>query len=285
MSKNVLVTGANGQLGQEIQAIAIDYDMNFFFTDVEDLDLTQAEDVRLFIENKDIDLVINCAAYTAVDKAEDEPEVAYKVNAEAVKNLAEAVFGKACLIHISTDYVFSGKQTNPIKETEQLDPQSVYGRSKLAGELALQAACPNSIIIRTAWLYSVYGNNFVKTILRLGAERDSLNVVCDQLGTPTYASDLARAIMTMVSEREFVPGIYHYSNEGEANWFDFAQAIVKNAGLTCVINPVSTSEYPTKATRPSYSILDKTKIKETFHITIPQWEESLIKCIDLLKAN
>lgn len=286
MSKKILITGANGQLGREIQFIAGDYDLDFFFTDVDELDITDKEEVKRFIETKAIDCIVNCAAYTAVDKAEDDKEMAYKINAEAVENLAEAACGKASLIHISTDYVFPGtQQSTPLKEADRLEPRSVYGQSKLAGETILQAICPDSIIIRTSWLYSAYGNNFVKTMLRLGAERESLNVVCDQIGTPTSAADLARAILTIISGQKLVPGIYHYSNEGRISWFDFSCEIMRQAGLACKVHPVPSSEYPTRAERPLYSVLDKTKIKETFHLTIPSWEESLTACLARLKSN
>jgi dTDP-4-dehydrorhamnose reductase len=285
MTKNILITGANGQLGSEIQNISPRYSgFHFIPTDVEELDLTDKAAVESFISTHDIDYIINCAAYTAVDKAEDEVELCYKINRDAVKNLAEAAAGKVKIIHVSTDYVFDGLADVPYKETDRTRPQSIYGKSKLAGEEALLAACPESIIIRTSWLYSVYGNNFVKTMLRLGKERPELNVVADQQGTPTYAADLAQAILSIIVHVEktgdFPAGIYHYSNEGVTTWFDFAKKIMQLAGITtCSVHPITTEQYPVKAARPRYSVLDKTKIRRTFWIGVPEWEESLRQCI------
>lgn len=279
---NILVTGANGQLGSEIKRLTSDYPFCFFFTDVDTLDLTDGEAVARYIADQSIDYVLNCAAYTAVDRAEDEEQTARLVNCKAVENLARAA-GKTRIIHVSTDYVFSGEADKPLKETDLVNPQSAYGRTKLEGEQILQTLRPESIIIRTAWLYSSFGNNFAKTMIRLGQEKESLNVVSDQYGTPTYAADLAKAMLDIVlfaEKKTFPAGIYHYSNEGETTWYDFASAIMKRAGLSCRINPIPTSEYPTKANRPQYSVLDKTKIKETFQIAIPQWEASLEKCIN-----
>jgi dTDP-4-dehydrorhamnose reductase len=232
--------------------------------------------------------VILCAAYTAVDKAEDEPELCYRINRDAVRNLAEVAGRESRIIHISTDYVFDGTGKFPWKESDRTHPQSVYGRSKLEGEQALLENAPQSIIIRTAWLYSSFGNNFVKTMIRLGKERETINVVNDQFGTPTYAADLAKAILDIVAfsekNNQFPAGIYHYSNEGICTWYDFCIKIFMLAGIeTCKVNPVPTSGYPTKAKRPVYSVLDKTKIKEVFGIAIPQWEDSLKKCIETLK--
>jgi len=288
VQKNTLITGANGQLGSEIQKICKLYpDFHFIPTDVEELDLTDKTAVANFITTHAIDYIINCAAYTAVDKAEDEEEFCYKINRDAVNNLAEAAAGKAKIIHVSTDYVFDGRSTVTYRETDPTNPQSVYGKSKLAGEEVLQSVCPESIIVRTAWLYSIYGNNFVKTMLRLGKERQELKVVSDQQGTPTYAADLAQALLSMIVYAEktgdFPAGIYHYSNEGATNWFDFTKKILQLAGITtCTVHPITTDQYPAKAARPSYSILDKTKIRETFGITVPEWEESLQRCIHLL---
>ncbi|GHT02694.1 NAD(P)-dependent oxidoreductase [Bacteroidia bacterium] len=285
MPINILITGAKGQLGSELQEIQAKYpEFNFIPTDVDELDLTKKEAVATFIDTHKINYIINCAAYTAVDKAEDDVELCYKINRDAVNNLAEAANGKAKIIHISTDYVFDGKTTAPYKTTDATHPQSVYGKSKLAGEDVLLAACPESIIIRTAWLYSIYGNNFVKTMLRLGKERTKLNVVYDQKGTPTYAADLAQAILSVIVHSEktqiFPAGIYHYSNEGVTTWFDFTEKIFQLAGITtCTVHPVTTGQYPTKAARPQYSVLDKTKIKKTFEIIVPEWEHSLEKCI------
>ena len=258
----------------------------FYFTDIDTLDLRDKEALRSFVVDNCIDYIINCAAYTAVDKAEDDAELCYAINSEAVANLAEAASGKARIIHVSTDYVFSGSVNKPLEETDPTEPQSVYGRSKLEGEQRLMQIAPESIIIRTAWLYSSFGNNFVKTMIRLGSERESVNVVCDQHGTPTYAADLASAIMNMVVQSEeypFLAGIYHYSNEGEAiSWAEFAAKIMELKKLDCQVVPIPTSAYPTKAQRPMYSLLDKTKLKQTFSIDIPQWEESLERCINKL---
>ena len=281
MAKNILVTGANGQLGSELKELYSQYpDFNFISTDVDTLDLTKKADVLQCIEENKIDYIFNCAAYTAVDKAEDDVETCYLVNRDCVKNLAEAALGKAKIIHISTDYVFDGNGNRPYTETDTTNPQSVYGKSKLEGEQILMKICPESIIIRTAWLYSAFGNNFVKTMIRLGREKDSLNVVSDQMGTPTNAADLAKLILDIITFSEktetFPSGIYHYSNEGECSWYDFCLAIHKLAGISaCKVKPIATSDYPTKATRPMYSVLSKTKIKSVFRTEIPEWESSL----------
>jgi dTDP-4-dehydrorhamnose reductase len=289
MIKNILITGAKGQLGSELQELSGSYpQFRFIPTDVDELNLCNKEETVLFIEKGKPDYIVNCAAYTAVDKAEDEVELCYKINREAVRNLAEAAAGKAKIIHISTDYVFDGTSKTPLKESNQTNPQSVYGKSKWAGEQILSEIFPESIIVRTAWLYSFYGNNFVKTMIRLGRERETLNVVSDQLGTPTYAADLAKIILDIIDlcekENVFQAGIYHYSNEGRCSWYDFCLKIHELAGIkTCKVNPVSTAEYPVKAPRPLYSVLDKKKIKQTFHIDIPDWETSLEKMI--IKLN
>jgi len=288
---NVLITGSKGQLGSEIRNLSSNYpDFRFIPTDVEELDLTDKAAVTKFITARSIDYIVNCAAYTAVDKAEDDAELCYKINCDAVKNLAEAAADKAKIIHISTDYVFDGRANVPYKENDPTNPQSVYGKSKLAGEEALLTACPKSTIIRTSWLYSIYGNNFVKTMLRLGKERSELNVVFDQQGTPTYAADLARAVLSVLVHIEktadFPAGIYHYSNEGITTRFDFTKKILQLAGITtCTVHPITTEQYPVKAARPRYSVLDKTKIKETFGIIVPKWEESLEKCITVRMAQ
>ena len=289
MEIRILVTGANGQLGSEIrkrQSLLNNY--KFFFTDIDELDLCNPAAVFDFVAHNNIQYIINCAAYTAVDKAEDEPELCWKVNCQAVENVAKAAAGKAKVIHVSTDYVFDGKGNRPYLETDPTNPQSVYGKSKLAGEEQLMLHCPESIIIRTAWLYSQFGNNFVKTMIRLGKEKEKLSVVADQTGTPTYAGDLAAVILQIIARSEelqtFVPGIYHYSNEGICPWYDFALRIQQLAGITtCKISPIPTSEYPTKAARPMYSVLDKTKIKQTVGISIPGWEESLRVCMELIE--
>jgi len=289
MKKKILITGANGQLGNEIQKLASVYPLlEFFPTDVDTLNLCNREDIESFLIKNPMDYIVNCAAYTAVDKAEDDVEICYKINRDAVQNIAESAKAQTRIIHISTDYVFDGSGKTPLKESDQTNPQSVYGKSKLAGEEILMKIKPESIIIRTAWLYSSFGNNFVKTMIRLGKERDSINVVNDQIGTPTYAADLAKAILDIILWSEennvFPAGIYHYSNEGICSWYNFALKIHELAGITAgKLHPIPTSEYPTKAKRPMYSVLDKTKIKSTFQIQIPEWSESLNKCINIIK--
>ncbi|WP_243347549.1 dTDP-4-dehydrorhamnose reductase [Parabacteroides sp. FAFU027] len=283
MSK-ILVTGANGQLGSELQELSAKYpQFTFLFTDVDALDICDKEAVSDFIAANGINYLINCAAYTAVDKAEDEPEFCAKINRDAVRNLGEAAAAHgAKVLHVSTDYVFDGQNYRPYVESDPVCPQSVYGETKLAGEQELMAACPDSAVVRTAWLYSSYGNNFVKTMMRLGKERDTLGVIFDQVGTPTYAADLAEALMKMVvfaEEKGFVPGVFHYSNEGVCSWYDFARKIHKLVGIQCKVSPLETADYPTKAKRPHYSVLNKKKIKTTFGITVPYWEESLTDCI------
>lgn len=288
-TKNILVTGANGQLGSELKRATADHEanLNFIFTDVAELDITNLEAVELFLKDNNIKYIVNCAAYTAVDKAEDDVELCYKINRDAVQNLGTAAANNnAKVIHVSTDYVFDGTGSRPYTETDPVSPKSVYGTSKQEGEAALMKSCPESIIIRTAWLYSIYGNNFVKTMIRLGKERDNLNVVADQTGTPTNAADLAKAIVKILDYSEsasFESGIYHYSNEGVTTWFDFTVQIHKDAGITsCKVNPITTEQYPTRASRPQYSVLDKTKIKNTFNIDIPKWEDSLKVCVEEL---
>ena len=287
----ILITGANGQLGNEMRVLFESYpQFEFFPTDVAELDLCNKQAIDDFITANKIDYIVNCAAYTAVDKAEDEIDLCYKINQDAVENLAKAASGKAKVIHVSTDYVFDGQGNKPYKETDATNPQSVYGKSKRKGEETLLKNCKESIIIRTAWLYSSFGNNFVKTMIRLGKERDSLNVVADQTGTPTYAADLAKTIMDIivfdVEKQSFPTGIYHYSNEGVCTWYDFTLKIHGLAGITtCKVNPITTEQYPTRAKRPMYSVLDKTKIKETFGLEIPEWEESLESCINKLASS
>lgn len=288
MIKNILVTGSNGQLGSELSKLFDSYpQFHFFPTDIDTLDLCNRTEVKNFVEKNDIAYIVNCAAYTAVDKAEDEVEISYKVNRDAVENLGLVANGQAKVIHVSTDYVFDGRGDLPYKETNQTNPQSVYGKSKREGEEILLKTCPDSIIIRTAWLYSTFGNNFVKTMIRLGKERESLNVVADQIGTPTCAEDLARAIMHIIDwsekQNKFESGIYHYSNEGICSWYDFTVKIFETENITCKVNPITTKKYPTKAARPAYSVLDKTKIKTTFQLTIPQWEDSLKKTLESMK--
>lgn len=279
--KNILVTGAHGQLGEAIRRLSQGSPFGFHFTDVDTLDIHDKEAVLAYIEKNYITTVINAAAYTAVDRAEDEMTSAYKVNAEAVKALGEAALAtQTKLIHISTDYVFDGKNHRPYIETDATHPVSAYGRTKLAGEVLLQEIGVDAVIIRTSWLYSEIGNNFLKTMLNLGKTREDINVVFDQIGTPTYAGDLAQAILTVVECDEkghFEPGIYHYSNEGVCSWYDFARKIMELAELPCRVHPVETKDYPTRAVRPAYSVLNKAKIKQTYNITIPHWEESLRK--------
>ena len=282
---NILVTGSKGQLGSEIEALSSNYDYNFFFTDRDELDITNQEAIEGFIENNKIDTIINCGAYTAVDRAEEDEINADKINHLAVKYLAQIAKEKQIkLIHISTDYVFDGKNYKPFIETDSTNPQGVYGKSKLDGEEALKDVNPkNSIIIRTSWVYSSFGANFVKTMLRLGKERESLGVIYDQVGTPTYARDLARAILDILPKiQNKSTQIYHYSNEGVLSWYDFAREIMRMAKIDCVVNPIESSQYPTPASRPHYSLLNKSKIKEEFNITIPFWKDSLDECLKIM---
>lgn len=285
----ILITGANGQLGNELKEVSKNYyGYDFVFTDIDKLDITDKKQTESLIKKTLPDWIINCAAYNLVDKAETENEIALLVNGNAVRNISEAVKGSDCrFIHVSTDYVFDGKSNIPYNEDSLTNPPGAYGRSKLEGEKAtlLHHA---SMIIRTSWLYSSYGTNFVKTILARAKEKDSLRVVFDQTGTPTYAADLADAIMKIISgvirnQTAFNPGLYHYSNEGVCSWYDFAAAIVEEAGLTCKILPILSKDYPAAAQRPSYTVLDKTKIKENYNLEIPHWRDSLKKCIRLLK--
>ena len=279
--KNILITGANGQLGNEMRVLSAENkEYNYFFTDVAELDICNAQAILDFVKANDINVIVNCAAYTAVDKAEESIELCTKLNADAVGYLAEAAEANGAeFIQISTDYVFDGTAHVPYQETEPTCPNSVYGHTKLAGEQNALTLCSRSMVIRTAWLYSTFGNNFVKTMIRLGKERDSLGVIFDQIGTPTYARDLARAIFAAIRQG-VVPGIYHFSNEGVCSWYDFTKAIHRLAGITtCQVKPLHTEEYPTPAKRPHYSLLDKSKIKATFGIEVPYWEESLQECI------
>ncbi|MBP5258327.1 MAG: dTDP-4-dehydrorhamnose reductase [Prevotella sp.] len=284
---NILVTGCNGQLGNEIQLLEKCYDNHTFFnTDVQELDITNTDAVNRFVEDNKIDGIINCAAYTAVDRAESDIKLCTLINTDAPGILAAAIEQRnGWLVQISTDYVFDGKGYTPLTEDLPTSPIGVYGRTKLAGEQKAQQECSKTMIIRTAWLYSTFGNNFVKTMLRLGKERDSLNVIFDQVGTPTYARDLAAAILIAV-DKGVIPGIYHFSNEGVISWYDFTKAIHRIAGITdCDVKPIHTAEYPTPAERPHYSVLDKTKIKKTYDITIPYLEESLKYCIQELQHS
>jgi len=286
----ILVTGAYGQLGNEINELRQNYpDWKFVFTDVDSLDITDEKAVEKCFADNHFDFVVNCAAYTAVDKAESDSDTAGRVNALAPELLGR--YSKqtgAKLIQVSTDYVFAGDAHQPYSEDHAVRPQGVYGITKLEGELNCLRENPNTIIIRTSWLYSTFGNNFVKTMLRLGKERGELGVVFDQVGTPTYANDLAKTILEIIERSEsnaekFVPGVYHFSNEGVASWFDFAKAIFELSGVKCKVNPVLSDQFPTPAKRPHYSVLNKSKIKNTFNIEIPYWKESLKVCIDRLK--
>ncbi len=283
--RNVLVTGANGQLGSEIRALHGDFAYNFFFTDRATLDISDAEALERFVTANTIDAIINCAAYTAVDKAELDAQNADAINHLAVQNLALTCKAKKLkFIHISTDYVFDGKNFKPYTEADATNPNGIYGKTKLDGERALLHASPaNSIIIRTSWVYSSFGANFVKTMLRLGKEKEELGVIYDQVGTPTYARDLAQVILEILPKiANEKPAIYHYSNEGVLSWYDFAKEIMRMAKLPCRVNPIETKEYPTPATRPHYSLLSKSKIKKEFGIEIPYWKDSLDACLQIL---
>ena len=283
---NILITGCNGQLGNEIQLLEKEHPQHTFFnTDVAELDITDVDAIQTYLREHQIEGIVNCAAYTAVDKAESNEELCRKLNAEAPAFLANAIGQRGgWMIQISTDYVFDGTGHTPYREDSDTCPNSVYGSTKLVGELNVQKLCANSIIIRTAWLYSTFGNNFVKTMVRLGHEKEQLGVIFDQIGTPTYARDLAQAIMTII-EKGIIPGIYHFSNEGVISWYDFTKAIHRLAGIkSCYVRPLHTEEYPTPANRPPYSVLDKTKIKQTYGIEIPYWEESLQECIEKLSV-
>ena len=293
---NVLVTGANGQLGREMRIVSKRSSDRYIFTDVEELDITSLDAISKCVKENDIKIIVNCAAYTNVDKAEDDEATAELLNAQAVEHLARACKDNdATLIHISTDYVFGGNEGNtPRTEDEPVNPTGAYGRTKLHGEQAIEKVGCKHVIIRTAWLYSEFGNNFVKTMRKLTAERDKLNVVFDQIGTPTYALDLANVILKFIdnlkNENNYQLSIinyqshevYHFSNEGVISWYDFAKEICELSGNTCDIQPCHSDEFPSKVKRPSYSVLDKTKIKNKLNITIPHWKESLKKCIENL---
>ena len=268
----LLITGCNGQLGTELQALL----PQALAVDVADLDITDRDAVFAFVKENDIDAIVNCAAYTAVDKAEDEPEKCRKINVDGVKNLAST---GAKIVHVSTDYVFDGTGCRPYVETDAANPVSVYGKTKLDGEKAVLETAETCAIVRTAWLYSPFGANFVKTMRRLGAEKEELSVVFDQIGTPTCAADLARAIVGLLPQmKDGAKEIYHYSNEGVCSWYDFAREIMKLSGLKCRVNPIESAQYPTKAKRPFYSVLNKSKIK-SLGINVPHWQESLEKCL------
>ena len=280
----ILITGCNGQLGNEMQLLEkVNPQHTYFNTDVAELDITDQKAVETFVSENEIDGIVNCAAYTAVDKAEANAELALLLNATAPGYLAKAVGDRGgWMIQVSTDYVFDGTKYKPYVETDPVCPNSVYGNTKLAGEESVMKGCENTMIIRTAWLYSTFGNNFVKTMIRLGKEKPELGVIFDQIGTPTYARDLAVAIFEAINQG-VKPGIYHFSNEGVISWYDFTKAIHRIAGITtCHVRPLHTEEYPTPANRPHYSVLDKTKIKQTYGIEVPYWEESREDCIGKL---
>ena len=288
---NILITGANGQLGNEMRVLSAQYTQHtYYFTDIAELDITSREAVNQFVTDNEIDIIVNCAAYTNVDKAEIDEDMAHKINALAVENLG---LSGARVIHISTDYVFSGEACVPYSETDPVAPRTAYGRTKREGEVLLQAVCPESIIIRTAWLYSTFGNNFVKTMLRLGQERESLGVVFDQIGSPTYAADLAVAIFAAINAPVWQAGVYHFTNEGVCSWYDFTHEIFARAQSSlnkeaaekvaaCQLRSILSSEYQYQTPRPHYSVLNKSKIKQTFGISIPHWTDALQTCLEKL---
>lgn len=286
----ILVTGANGQLGQELKAIKNTYsDCQFIFTDVDDLDITKSGEAEAYVKDNPVDFIVNCAAYTAVDKAEEDRDNAFLVNTVAVDYLVDAAAScNACLIHVSTDYVFDGQKNTPYDEEDVAIPESMYGDTKYEGEKLVLYSDINALIIRTSWLYSSFGNNFVKTMLRLGNEKDELNVVFDQVGTPTYARDLAKAILDIISTIELdeddpIQEIYHYTNEGVASWYDFACEIFRQEKIECKVNAVDSSMFPTPAKRPKFSVLSKAKIKKDFKIEVPNWVDSLKEMLKELK--
>jgi len=287
MPKTILVTGGSGQLGRSIRALVKnDSNFQYLFPDREQLDLSNSASIDVFFKANTVDLIINCAAHTAVDKAESEPELADQINHLAVKKLAKiASEHQTKLIHISTDYVFAGENFKPYVENDKVAPKGVYGLSKLKGEQAIGLLMPtNAVIIRTSWVYSEFGNNFVKTMLKLGKQRNELNVIYDQVGTPTYAGDLANTILQLVrsdkfNQSEFQTAIYHYSNEGICSWYDFAITIFELSGIDCHVHAIESKDYPTPAKRPHYSVLNKAKIKQTYGVTIPYWKEALQRCL------
>lgn len=282
----ILITGAYGQLGNALKReLEPDNSIETIFTDADTLDLTDSQALSRFFEDNNVDMVVNCAAYTAVDRAESDDLKAAAINTGAVGNLGQVAAKHGMkVIHISTDYVFSGESFRPYEENDEPYPQSIYGRTKLEGEGLLTSFSNNAMIVRTAWLYSEFGNNFVKTMLRLADERDEIKVVCDQIGTPTYAGDLAHAIHQVISHNVWQPGIYHFTDEGVASWFDFTKAIMEYAGKKTRITPIRTAQYPTPAKRPSYSVLSKDKIKRIYGIEIPYWRDSLQRCLANLNA-
>lgn len=288
---NILITGANGQLGNEMRVLSAEHPQHtYFFTDIAELDITSRDAVKAFVTENNIEIIVNCAAYTNVDKAEIDEDIAHKINASAVENLG---LSGAKVIHISTDYVFSGDACIPYSETAPVAPRTAYGRTKREGEKLLQAVSAEAIIIRTAWLYSTFGNNFVKTMLRLGQERDNLGVVFDQIGSPTYAADLAAVIFAAINSPEWHAGVYHFTNEGVCSWYDFTHEIfalsqslldeeLSNKIASCNLRPILSSEYQYQTPRPHFSVLNKSKIKQTFGISIPHWTDALQVCLEKL---
>jgi dTDP-4-dehydrorhamnose reductase len=286
----VFVTGAGGQLGQSLQRLSKSFNLNIEFKGSSELDITNSEALTSYFDSHKPEVLINCAAYTAVDQAEKDQENAERLNSKAPETLATLCAENHCqFIHISTDYVFDGKNHRPYLETDPVMPTGVYGKTKMEGENKILKVLPQAIIIRTSWLYSEYRGNFMKTMLRLGKEKEKLNVIFDQVGTPTYAGDLAKAILTIIDKashgNHFVPGIYHFSNEGVCSWYDFAWEIMNTAGFQCSIYPIETKDYPTLAQRPHYSVLNKEKIKSTFGIEIPNWKESLKTCYERIVSS
>jgi len=281
MMQKVLITGSNGQLGNEIRVLSNQFpEFEFIFTDVDELDITNRNALNSFFESNHPDILINCAAYTAVDKAEDDRDNAFKINEYAVGLLGEIAhrYG-ARMIHVSTDYVFDGKSCVPYTENIPVNPSTIYGQSKQAGEERLMKVCPAAVIVRTSWLYSSFGNNFVKTIRRLAAEREQLTVIFDQIGTPTYAADLAEVLLTIANSSNFIPGVYHFSNEGVCSWYDFALKIMDLSGYNCKVIPIESKDFPVRTPRPFYSVLNKQKIKKHYNLQIAHWEDGLKRCI------
>lgn len=283
----LLITGAYGQLGNEMRVALERYPhLESIFTDVDTLDITDKNAVDAFVALHKPNVLINCAAYTAVDKAEDDLALCYKINCDAVRNLGEVAQAHSMMvIHVSTDYVFDGTGHIPYTEDMAVSPTNVYGKSKLAGERELRKACPGAIIIRTSWLYSGFGNNFVKTMLRLGSERSQLKVIFDQIGTPTYAADLADSMLQIIDSEKFVPGIYHFSNEGVCSWYDFTKMIFKLANVECEVLPIESKDYAVRTPRPHYSVLNKSKLKSTYNQTIPYWMDGLERCLHVLQSQ
>lgn len=283
----LLITGAYGQLGNEMRVALERYPhLESVFTDVDTLDITDKNAVNAFVALHKPNVLINCAAYTAVDKAEDDLALCYKINCDAVRNLGEVAQAHGMkIIHISTDYVFDGTSHIPYTEDMAVSPTNVYGKSKLAGERELRKACPEAIILRTSWLYSGFGNNFVKTMLRLGSERSQLKVIFDQIGTPTYAADLADSMLQIIDAGKFVPGIYHFSNEGVCSWYDFTKMIFKLANVECEVLPIESKDYAVRTPRPHYSVLNKSKLKSTYNQSIPYWMDGLERCLHVLLSE